>query len=79
MLLPNMFNGFYEEMSHAHNYDTRNSDTLRPKLITNDICSFSVKVQGTKNVECIARTYPTFKDTLLFQKPIATIYTEKIQ
>ena len=49
MLLPDIFNGFYEEISLVHNYDTRNSDKLRPKLIKNEICSFSVKVQGTKN------------------------------
>ena len=59
--------------------DTRNSDKLRPKLIKNEICSFNVKVQGTKKLEYIARTYSTFKDTLLFQIPIATIYTEKKQ
>ena len=49
MLLPDIFNGFYEEISLVHNYDTRNSDKLRPKLIKNEICSFNVKVQGTKN------------------------------
>ena len=49
MLLPDIFNGFYEEISLVQNYDTGNSDKLRPKLMQNKICSFNVKVQGTKN------------------------------
>ena len=77
MLLPDVFNGFYEEILLVHNYDTRNSDKLRPKLIKNEICSFNVKVQGTKKLEYIARTYSIFKDTLLSNTNCDNIYRKK--